>query len=116
MSHSPSCPALTEEPAIEWSSYRVMADGEGFENLAHDPKLLLLAECIADQQTAGFGNVLDLRQAPCPECGAPGFNSGWGFFRHTCGADVTNGEDPDCSGCASARRALSLAEPQETGR
>lgn len=104
------------DPALrpDWSSYSVMADSEGFENLAHDPKLRLLAECIADQQAAGFRFVLDLRQAPCPGCGAPGFNTGWGYFRHTCGSEVTNGEDADCDGCTG--RAPALAEPQSTER
>jgi len=90
------------------SEFRFMVFGDdapddgGYVNLARDGRLRLMAECVVTQQRAGFGDVLDLRQCPCPECGQPGFNTGLGYFRHTCGAEVTNGEDPDCSGCSVA--------------
>jgi hypothetical protein len=80
-------------------SYRLLKGGpsEGFVvNLCDDERLALLAGCIADQQRAGFGDVLDLRQIECPCCTAPGFNTGWGFWRHTCGAES---HDEGVSGC-----------------
>lgn len=71
----------------------VSADDEGYvTDLSKDARLSLLAACIADQQRAGFGDLLDMRQAPCPVCKSPGFNTGWGFFLHTCGAEIGGGE------------------------
>lgn len=70
------------------TEYRYAPDDEGTSNLAHDPRLSLLAVCIASQQSAGFKEYLDLREAPCSECKAPGFNTGWGFWKHTCGAEI----------------------------
>lgn len=74
-------------------------------NLAEDPRLALLACCIADQQRAGFGSTLDLRQFPCPLCKEPGFNTGYGFWQHTCGAEVmSSGEiDVPCKGPPAAQ-------------
>lgn len=69
-------------------TYRFMA-GEG--DLSGQPRDALLAVCIAQQQAAGFGHVIDLRLAPCPDCKAPGFNTGWGFWRHVCGAEILSG-------------------------
>lgn len=68
------------------------ADGWA-KNLAEDKTTALLAACIVGQQSAGFGTAVDLRQAACPDCGSAGFNTGWGFFKHLCGAEVVNGED-----------------------
>lgn len=73
------------------------ADADGV-NLADDPRIALIAVCVVSQQAAGFrdgdGNaVVDLREVKCQECGAPGFNSGWGFWRFRCGAEImTDGE------------------------
>lgn len=79
-------------------------DGGIDNNLALDGKIALLASCVADQQKAGFGNVLDLRQAECPQCRAPGFNTGWGYWAHTCGAEIIGGEDPQFSEPCGAKR------------
>lgn len=72
---------------------REWAESGGGPNHADNPKLALMAVCVANQQKAGFGPVIDIREAPCPNCRAPGFNTGWGFFQHTCGAEVLAGED-----------------------
>lgn len=75
--------------------------GDDFVNLANDPKLALLATCIISQQSAGFEDrkgrpVADLREVKCPTCGAPGFNTGWGYWKHACGAEVlTDGEESE---------------------
>lgn len=62
---------------------------EGFTvNHAEDPKIALLAVCVAHQQKAGFKNAIDIRETACPECKAPGFNTGWGVFLHTCGCEM----------------------------
>ena len=71
---------------------------EGCANLADDPKIALIAACIVMQQAAGFrdkkGNaVVDLRQINCPDCDAPGFNTGWGCFLFQCGAEIITGDD-----------------------
>lgn len=73
-------------------------DEEGCTNLADDPKIALIAACIVMQQSAGFrdkkGNaVVDLRQIDCPECNAPGFNTGWGHWLFQCGAEIIPGDD-----------------------
>lgn len=70
-----------------------MRDHDEEPNLADDPKIALLAVCIVSQQSAGYrdkqGNaVVDLRQTSCPECSSPGFNTGFGFWRCVCGAEL----------------------------
>lgn len=75
----------------------------GHGNLVRDRRLKLLACCIVEQQRAGFGDVVDLRQWPCPACKAPGFNTGWGFFAHTCGAEVLSDGEWSTS-CPKERR------------
>ncbi len=68
----------------------------GAKNLATDPRLALLAVCIASQQSAGFKTYLDLREVPCRDCGASGFNTGWGYWRHECGAEfLSDGEESE---------------------
>lgn len=87
--------------------------GDGWAaNLRDDPKMRLLAACIVHQQDAGFGAAADLRQATCPECGAPGFNTGWGYFAYECGAEIlTDDEATSSSPCGRlARAALAKAE------
>lgn len=74
------------------SDYQFAADDGASTNLASDPKIASLASCIANQQRAGFKTLLDLRQASCPQCRAPGFNTGWGYFAFTCGAEVSGDE------------------------
>lgn len=85
---------------------------EGVEDLSEDPRLALLAVSVANQQKAGFGPYLDLRQAHCPHCEAPGFNTGWGFWQFTCGLELLAGdegiEDEPCGKVAAA-------EPDEAG-
>ncbi|MCP5087904.1 MAG: hypothetical protein GY952_14015 [Rhodobacteraceae bacterium] len=71
----------------------------GGGDLSEDPKLALLATCIINQQRAGFKNVVDLREELCPDCNAPGFNTGWGFLRFTCGAEILScGEEAEPCG------------------
>ena len=67
---------------------KFMQSSGGELNLADEPKLALLATCIISQQAAGFkdatGNpVADLRAAKCTHCASPGFNTGWGYWKHT---------------------------------
>lgn len=73
-------------------------------NLADDPRIALLAGCVANQQrNAGFGLTIDIREAKCPACRAPGFNTGMGFWAHTCGAEyLASGEtaEPCPEDCA----------------
>lgn len=76
-------------------AFRFAVDGDSCINLAGDRRIALLAVCVASQQGAGFGDYLDLRQVECPACRAPGFNTGWGAWRFTCGAEVLGGEDVD---------------------
>jgi len=65
--------------------------GDG--DLSTDPRLALLATCIVSQQAAGFREAVDLRESKCPDCGSPGFNTGWGAWVFTCGAEwLTDGE------------------------
>lgn len=73
-------------------------DGDAV-NLADDPKMKLLATCIISQQAAGFRDkkdnpIADLRQSKCPDCGAPGFNTGWGYWMHACGAEILSDGEP----------------------
>lgn len=77
-------------------AFRFAEDAEGTTNLANDERLALFAVSISRQQMAGFGSYLDCRQVECPECGAPGFNSGWGFWAFACGGELlTDGESWD---------------------
>lgn len=66
----------------------------GSINLADDPKLALLAVSIASQQSAGFKEYLDLREVHCPDCGAAGFNTGWGYWHFVCGAEILSDGEP----------------------
>lgn len=84
-------------------------DSAGLVNLAGDAKMRLLATCIISQQHAGFEDrkgrpVVDLREAKCESCGAPGFNTGWGYWKHECGAEVLSGgeESEPCGAKAAA--------------
>lgn len=84
-------------------------DDEGREagtiQLADDARFALLANCLISQQQAGFKDVADLRQLHCPDCGAAGFNTGWGNWQFTCGASwLTDGEACDQS-CPKSKRA-----------
>lgn len=65
----------------------------GVVNASEQPALACLAYCVANQQRAGFKDYIDLRQVPCPSCGAYGYNTGWGLFQFACGAEIISGED-----------------------
>jgi hypothetical protein len=54
----------------------------------------LLDECLETQKAAGFPRE-DRRKIECRECGAPGFNSGWGYWRFECGAEILTDGTPD---------------------
>lgn len=78
----------------ETETYRFAKAEDGQVTLETDPRLGLFAVCIAHQQSAGFGNYIDAREFNCPECGAPGFNTGWGVIRYTCGAEYHSDGTP----------------------
>lgn len=70
-----------------------LTGNEELPSLHTDERFAILATCILSQQSAGFRNVVDLREAKCEDCGASGFNSGWGYWLYACGAEVlTDGE------------------------
>ena len=73
---------------------RFSRSGECSKNFADDPVIALLAVCIHSQQAAGFREAIDLRQVECPDCGSEGFNSGWGYWRFVCGAEVLTDGTP----------------------
>jgi hypothetical protein len=81
-------------------TFLASSEDDGTTNLATDLRLQLLACCVANQQAAGFKNVIDLRQLECPNCRMPGFNTGWGFARYACGAEILpdGTESERCSG------------------
>lgn len=64
----------------EAQEYRFFRGEVGAPNAADDPRIAILACCVADQQRAGFKHRIDLRELRC-SCGASGFNTGWGFWR-----------------------------------
>ena len=68
--------------------YRFAKSAEDAPSQHTDERLALMAVCVAQQQAAGFGTYIDIRQGECPECAAPGFNTGWGVWRFTCGAEL----------------------------
>lgn len=74
-------------------TFRFAPSVEGGPSQHEDPRLALMAVCVRQQAAAGFRNLIDIRQAACPECGAPGFNTGWGIFAYTCGAETLTDED-----------------------
>jgi hypothetical protein len=47
----------------------------------------LFEECLAAQKIAGFEQE-DRRTANCPQCGAHGYNTGWGYWAFECGAEA----------------------------
>lgn len=72
---------------------RFLKNDDGTPGLEVDERLALLAVCVVSQQAAGFKDVVDLREAHCPQCSAPGFNTGWGVWKFTCGAEVHTDEE-----------------------
>lgn len=94
-----------------WEQWRYQflkgGPAQGFPvNFANDHKMRLFACCVVTQQEAGLGNTLDLRETACPECSAPGYNTGWGYWSHTCGAEIfTTGEiDQPCKALSAAQQ------------
>jgi hypothetical protein len=73
---------------------RFATDVGDCKNRKDDPRLALLAVCVHSQQSAGFKNYIDLREVECPTCEAPGFNTGWGYWRFTCGAETLTCGEP----------------------
>jgi hypothetical protein len=72
-------------------------NGEG--DLSSDERIACLATCVVSQQSAGFRNVIDIREAHCPDCTASGFNTGWGYWSFACGAEIlTDGEPSERCG------------------
>lgn len=93
--------------AWEKDRYSFLKGGtaQGFKaNYADDNKIRLLACCVVTQQEAGFGATIDLREVPCSNCKAPGFNTGWGYWAHTCGATTLTDGEPD-EACPAAKAA-----------
>lgn len=83
------------------ADYSFMKGGPDAPSLHTDLRLATLAACVADQQAAGFKGVIDLREAKCRCCGASGFNTGFGFWRFACGAEVMPDGD-ECEPCPTA--------------
>lgn len=74
------------------TDFRFVASLAGTPNLADDPRLALMAACVANQQRAGFGSLIDIRQFTCPGCKSAGFNTGWGCVEFVCGAEAADDE------------------------
>jgi hypothetical protein len=53
---------------------------------AMSDKTPILNECLDSQKRAGF-KFEDRRKVTC-RCGASGYNTGWGWWRFECGAEV----------------------------
>lgn len=74
--------------------FRFLRSAPGEVNLVESASTKLLAECVVWQQRAGFGDVIDLRQIDCPACHSHGYNTGFGYIKFECGAEMlTDGED-----------------------
>lgn len=74
-------------------------EDDGAKNLADDPRFCTMALCVLSQQDAGLKTkggtpVIDLREAECPDCQSPGYNTGWGHWRFTCGAEILSDGEP----------------------
>jgi hypothetical protein len=87
---------MTSETEI---TYRFApAEDESVTDLSKDHRLAMLACCVASQQSAGFRDWIDIREAKCPDCNAPGFNTGWGVWRFACNAEIHSDGEP-CEPC-----------------
>jgi hypothetical protein len=82
-----------------------LAEGDEGIDASSDTRCAILAVCVADQQRAGFKSYIDLRQASCPDCTAPGFNTGWGFWRFACGAEILSDGEP-CEPCGDKSESI----------
>ena len=89
-------------------------EGSGFTDLSTDPLASILAVCIASQQSANFGNHLDVRRTDCPDCGAPGFNGGWGALLFSCGAEIVDGDMSESCGGIYGSRGANIPTPLAT--
>lgn len=67
----------------------------GSTSASVEPRMRILASCVALQQSANFGTHLDIREAKCERCGASGFNTGWGYVAFACGAEMLTSGDVD---------------------
>jgi hypothetical protein len=76
-----------------YTKMRFADHNEDAPSASDQERLDCLAACIVNQQNAGFGSYLDVREMHCADCGASGFNTGWGFWEFACGLEVlTDGE------------------------
>lgn len=74
--------------------FEYIRSDEGEANLSNDSSIKFLAQCIVFQQRAGFGHVIDLRRATCSICKSCGYNTGFGYFKFLCGAELmTDGDE-----------------------
>ena len=90
------------------------AKGEG--DLSSDPRIACLAASIVSQQAAGFGSYVDARETKCPDCGASGFNTGWGVWQFSCGGAIhTDGEPADPCGTPPMTPQERIAEKETRG-
>jgi hypothetical protein len=96
-------------PSEAETVYRFAPSSVGDTNLAQDERIALLAVCVASQQSAGFRDYIDLREAACPNCEAVGFNAGWGYWAFVCGAEILSDGEP-CKPCGPSC-AISALEP-----
>lgn len=93
-------PIKAQEPkaeADEFWHFMVARPDSGTTDRSDDPKLACLAVAVATQVTAaGFQRrlMIDLREAPCPDCKAPGYNTGMGFWMHACGSEWLSDGEP----------------------
>lgn len=64
-------------------------------------RLNALAAAVVNQQAAGFGEYIDTREVHCANCGASGFNTGWGYWHFSCGLELLSDGEGECSPCAA---------------
>lgn len=80
----------------DWKS-RIIQSGEG--GTPDDLPAEFVAEIRSAQIEGNSGwapdmdDLIDRRVVYCPDCGAGGMNTTWGYWRFTCGAEIlTDGE------------------------
>ena len=85
---------------------RFAENGDEAPAAADQDRLNALAAAVLNQQRAGFKNYVDAREMKCADCGASGFNTGWGFWQFACGLEVmSDGEESDLCGNAKVASA-----------
>lgn len=67
---------------------------EEMPRAADQERLDCLAAAVLNQQRAGFKSYVDTREAKCADCGASGFNTGWGFWHFACGLEILSDGEP----------------------